>query len=188
MKTLQLFKDTLFTEKDHSYTDRKTGKKYTSSTQFIGKHKKPFDTEYWARYTVLKDNHIRVFPSMSLSQLSKKIEDNLLVRQVELRKDEWEKNRVRAATEGTKVHDALEQYIWRRRVTDVGNILKYKQGTRFLDTLNSMNEYVVLTEYVISDKEWGISGMIDLVTYNPITECYSVWDYKTDKEIKFSNK
>ena len=46
----------------------------------------------------------------------------------------------------------------------------------------------VACEYVVGDINLGLCGTFDRLYYNESSGDYEIWDFKTDKEIKFSNK
>lgn len=46
----------------------------------------------------------------------------------------------------------------------------------------------IACEYIIGDIKLGLCGTFDRLYYNESSGEYEIWDFKTDKEIKFSNK
>lgn len=50
---------------------------------------------------------------------------------------------------------------------------------------NTINVYQV--EWVIGDADLGIAGTVDTVLYNPQTETYHIWDWKTGDHDKFES-
>jgi hypothetical protein len=46
----------------------------------------------------------------------------------------------------------------------------------------------ICIEYMVGDEELGLAGTLDRLYYNHITQEYEIWDFKTDKKFKTSNK
>lgn len=194
MDILFLFNDIAYDDTLHRYTNVKTGQVYTSSTQYIGKFKKHFNEEYWLRYKVLKNNWIKVHPGMSLEELDKKVQNNLLESEVEKLRKDWEQRRIKGQTEGSLTHDILQHAAHRRHnmqgLSDQSTVVqnKVKHGKKALADLFDKGYIVVATEFVIADDELGVSGMIDLLLYNSNTGLLEIWDWKTDNTIEMQNK
>lgn len=61
-----------------------------------------------------------------------------------------------------------------------GLAYQFKRETDFL--------IPVACEYIVGDINLGLCGTFDRLYYNESSGEYEIWDFKTDKEIKFSNK
>lgn len=96
---------------------------------------------------------------------------------------EWD----RAGTDGTKVHNEIENYILFHTSPTT---IKAKHGLKWLDQFN-VDKYKWYPEVIIYSEELGISGTIDLLVHNPETDIYTIIDWKTNKAIRkkaFGNK
>jgi ATP-dependent exoDNAse (exonuclease V) beta subunit len=73
--------------------------------------------------------------------------------------------------------------------------VRYIKAREILNQLadNFYNEFIkiytpITTEFIVGDTDLKIAGTFDLLAYNNETNEIELWDYKTDKEIKFSSE
>lgn len=139
-------------------------KELISTTTFIGKFKKPFDTNYWAT--------------------KKAIERGVSKEQILL---EWGDIKDTACARGSDLHAYSDNFMHNRVFpTDVPDdlIVQFKDFyKKFIQ-----NNLVIRTEYVLADEDLGIAGMIDLFCYNKKKDEFYIADYKTNKKFEFESK
>lgn len=106
-------------------------------------------------------------------------------------------------TRGTYIHNYLEDR--ENRVTDVSQI-KIPEGMSVGQSINYVNslkiakilcnefvEYaqnnlvLVAAEFSIGDEKLGLAGRFDRLYFNKETEKYEIWDFKTDKQIRYKS-
>jgi ATP-dependent exoDNAse (exonuclease V) beta subunit len=139
-------------------------KELISTTTFIGKFKKPFDTNYWAT--------------------KKAIERGVSKEQILL---EWTDIKDTACAKGSDLHSYSDNYFHNRVFpTGVSDNL-INQFKNFYKKFVS-NNLVIRTEYVLADEDLGIAGMIDLFCYNKKKNEFYIADYKTNKKFEFESK
>jgi hypothetical protein len=147
-----------FEEINHKYTllnDPSLG--FISCTEFVESFFEPFEPKRIANKLV---NNIPKYQDRTVDSLIK----------------EWEK----AAQDGTAVHKEMEAYI---NSNIVPNSSKGLQGIEWFKKYDNNSSFDYLTEVIIYNKQLGIAGTIDLLSYNPIRNTYSIIDWKTNKKI-----
>ena len=168
-----------YVDKPHKYYDLNTRKQLISVTTLIKKYQPKFNEDYWAEY--------------------KAKEYGITKKEV---KKYWERLRNLGTGKGSIVHDHLENRWW-GKVFEL-NYDKYIPPLATVDfinfdkrqekLINMANSYVkdhsnivpIRTELIVGNKE--IAGQIDFFGYNLDTQSYLLVDFKTDKEIKHTNK
>lgn len=150
-------KDLQFVEDTHTYSLKSDpGFVFTSSTTFIHHFFEKFDREKIAQNLLKKPKYEGI------------TKEELFT--------DWEQ----AASIGTDIHKQLEIYLGNKRKRP--KHLKAKQGVQWIkDTLKP--DWAVYTEVMIFTKELGLSGMMDVLVYNPDTDMYAIVDWKTNKKI-----
>jgi ATP-dependent exoDNAse (exonuclease V) beta subunit len=180
------FSDIKFFEKDHHYEiDGKRAK--MSVSQLISKYEKPFDKSI-AHRVAKRDGKL--------------VEDILW---------QWDYNKDYSCHKGNEFHLMVEEF-YQRRTTPIdkdsirgfleNRIQNYHiDGDDYLANYymemahmikNFKNFYdwwkqdhiLLKSEFVIGDKEKGVCGTIDNLSYNKKTNKLALFDYKTNKEIK----
>jgi len=181
------FSDILFLEKDHKYLFSDIPAKMSVSG-LLKKYEKPFDSQKIAKYVAERDGFSK--------------EDIL---------EQWEFSKNYSCHKGSEFHKFVENYLNRKKTTiDKDAIelffsknkkfytpdsVKNYYGELALNIKNFMNFYnwwkedhiLLKPEFVIGDKESGICGTIDNLSYNKKTNELVIFDYKTNKEIKKTN-
>ena len=154
----KLFDDDLqFVEETHTYSLQSDPDfTFTSATTFIHNFFEKFDKDKVAENLLTKPKYDGV-----------KKEDLIA---------DWDKS----ASDGTMIHKQLETYLENKRTRP--KHVKSKQGVQWIkDTLKP--EWKVYTEVMVYSKELGISGMMDVLVYNPADDVYAIVDWKTNKKI-----
>lgn len=183
----ECFSHIKFFSKNHTYTINDTPAK-TSVSGLLKKYEKPFEKNKVATYVAERDQ--------------KSVESVLA---------EWEFAKDYSCHKGSEFHLFVENYFNRKQTTIDAKALKnfYKENENFYkDTsiseyytelahliknfLNFYNwwkkDHILLkSEFVVGDKESGICGTIDNLSYNKETNELVIFDYKTNKEIKKKN-
>ena len=171
------FNDYKFYEKEHYYTYQGKKVKY-SVTQFIDTKHKKFDRDSLSKYVAKRDN---------LSQ-----EDVLKL---------WDTKAQLACNVGTLFHNRAEQ-LANNKVFNI-DFSTYSNLPIIEDIKNKFNALIPLqdkffqdihnklipikTEFTVGYKDI-IAGNIDLLVWNVKYREFQIWDYKTNKEIKFINE
>ncbi len=176
-KTLRIDKESMgvcFNEKEHKYWDQKTGDKYTSVTQIIGKYKSPFDTvgisllsacKSLDIYVSLKDRaniikHISCFdPDIK----------GLVESKAKAIRYEWAVNNARDCRNGTLVHSILENNIGNEFTKD------YKIVSNWNDFITTHN--AIFPEALIFNNKFMVCGQVDLIVKHGSE--ITIIDYKT---------
>lgn len=150
-----------FREKDHSYIlDGK--KRLTSVTQLISKYKHPFEAEKIARKYAKKHRM--------------KVEDVLAM---------WKAKGEEASTMGTAVHKVFEDYIETGEIITPGVWPKENVARRTIQQIFLSGRLTpVATELIVYNENYA--GQIDCIAKDEAGRHY-ILDWKTNKEIKFSN-
>jgi len=178
VKELSVFNKITFYEDKHKYYIDK--KELTSATRFIGKHKPAFDSDYW----------------------SQKKADERGISQKEILA-EWDYKRDFSCEKGTELHLYAENKLNNKIVPfnhDRVNTL-LGEGNKVYDAFNRLTVLFdqfykvsfgrlipVRSELVVGDADLGICGMVDQIFYNEKTGKLNMYDWKTNKEIKESNR
>lgn len=176
-----------FFDKNHKYTiDGQPAK--TSVSGVLKRFEKPFERYKVAERVANRDN--------------KTIDQVLL---------EWDFAKNYSCHKGSEFHKFVENYFNKKQTTIDNKALQtfYKENESFykessiddyynelaLLIKNFLNFYewwkkdhiLIRSEFVIGDKESGICGTIDNLSYNKKTKELVIFDYKTNKEIKKDN-
>ena len=181
------FSNILFFEKNHKYTiDGEPAK--ISVSQLIKKYEKPFESDIIAEAVAKRDGFT--------------VEEVL---------SQWDFARDYSCHKGSEFHKFVENYFNRKQISldrDAINVFfekrkkfksddsikNYYQDVALL-IRNFLNFYewwkeehiLIKPEFVIGDKETGVCGSIDNLSYNFKTKELVIFDYKTNKEIKRKN-
>jgi hypothetical protein len=205
----QKFNNIKYVDKHHQYYNSDTGESLLSVTTLLKRLRKPFDSYYWSTYTALKRNGYKVKPSPPFkiyvddSQYDIN-EVNTWVMELtpEDIKREWDIAGKTGTTLGTFLHNTVENKIHRKEIEQ--DIPAFVSGLRSLEAIKYLKSREILTnlanvfydefiqnytplytEFVVGDTELGISGTFDLLVLNNKTGEIELWDYKTDKEIRY---
>ena len=151
----------VFDEASHTYTDPIEDFKYTSVTRWVEKFKPKFDEQKMAEKIAYREGV-----------------------SVELVLEAWEKKRKDSSDFGTKIHKALESYH------ATGKIL-HKE---FSDTLNQFKLLKIefdkkkcFFEKLVFNKSLKIAGMSDIIMHNSDKKTFNVYDFKTNKKLRYSS-
>jgi hypothetical protein len=116
---------------------------------------------------------------------------------------QWKLDSLIGTTRGSFIHDYLENL--ENRILDVPQLIlpdgistaeavnyvnSIKVGKELaLDFVHYANENLVLivAEFIIGDPELKLAGRFDRLYWNKSTEQYEVWDFKTDKQIRYKS-
>ena len=90
---------------------------------------------------------------------------------------EWEAT----ANYGTAVHKEIEDYIKLKKTPKIDRAIA---GVNWLTKYLKKSDYEVFSEVIVYCKELKISGTVDLVVFDKLSQKYSILDWKTSKEIK----
>jgi hypothetical protein len=148
----------VFNDKEHRYTNSRTGENYISVTTLLGQYKPKFDLDGQAANVARREG--------------------LLVEEV---KAYWaDLNRI-STTRGTAIHKIMETYIESRVSTgEEQELISYIE-----DQLNKNKEYTIHSEQVLYNDHFRVAGMADIILEGKDT--FKVWDLKTNKKFRFTN-
>lgn len=175
LKRFQVFDDYIFDEKPHIYT-YKGEIVGTSGSQLIEEYQEPFDAERIAPFTAKKLN-------MSADEVL----------------DMWKTDNLISQVKGTHLHAYMENLtankLYRYPEAEIRNNFGYDVLEEYWFPITIMmedfKEYAreflipIRSELIIGDPEFDIAGAVDQIYYNTQTEELEVWDWKTNKEIKY---
>ena len=157
-----------FNEYRHTYTDN-YGVKYTSGTKFVGQFFPKFDAVSVSKMCAAGNNP--------------KYAD----RSPEDIQAEWSVNGRQASDEGTNIHEYAEGLIsgWDvkflpRPMTDRCRAM-YPHIKSIVARLLNLYQFIA-AELIIFSPEWRLSGMIDLLMWDPATKAVLILDWKTNKD------
>jgi ATP-dependent exoDNAse (exonuclease V) beta subunit len=179
------FENVCFIEKEHCYTiDNKPSS--GSVTQVLKRYEKPFEAHKIAKIVAARQGVL---------------EGDIL--------ELWNFKKEYSCLKGTLVHTYIENFLQKKK-TSLNKesirsfVLKYQdcisEDQFYKDTANHISnflhfyemwkkDYVLIrSELVIGDKETQICGCIDNLSVNKHTGELCIFDYKSNKEIKRSNK
>lgn len=118
-------------------------------------------------------------------------------------KEQWANDSLVGTTRGTFIHNYLEKL--EARITDEPNIevpscLNTGQGINYYNSLVNAkilckdyvewarkNLILVAAEFSIGDPKLGLAGRFDRLYLNRVTGKYEIWDFKTDKQIRYKS-
>jgi len=121
-------------------------------------------------------------------------------------KKDWDSKNLYSKVLGTIFHGYAENYYNNKIVPYdknwVSSQLNDEQHTQLRQTLeillkqfnnfyNNTKRHLIpiKNEFVIGDlKNTGICGMVDMLCYNTQSDCFEIYDFKTNKEINYNNK
>lgn len=172
---LNKFSDIKYVDSTHEY--RLNGVRQTSVTTFIGEFKQKFETEKVAKAYALKHG----------LEYEKVIED-------------WNYIRDFASIKGRTFHSCAENFYANKIYEYDENDLTEKWGVSMPIAIKKMlnhfhnfysdskkNLIPIKSEVVVGDPEYNISGMVDQIFYNKKFEEIQIFDWKTNKEISYTN-
>jgi hypothetical protein len=93
--------------------------------------------------------------------------------------EEWNK----ARDDGTRAHKEIEEYLINGKKP---GLKKSKTGVKWLKN-NIGSASKVYPELIVYSEDLGIAGTVDLLIYNPATNCYDMFDWKTNKSIEMNS-
>jgi len=183
----ECFANIKFFAKNHKYTINNQPAKISVSGA-IKKYEKPFETEKVAGFVAKKNGQ-------TINEVLK----------------EWDYKRDYSCHKGSEFHLFVENFLERRKITldkeafinflaKSKNIFEQKDIDLYYNEMahlinNFLNFYewwkqdhvLIKSEFVIGDVETGLCGTLDNLSYNKKTKKLSIFDYKTNKEIKLEN-
>jgi len=162
-------KHIIFDEKDHTYTNIKTGELYQSSTGFVGLFHKEFDQ--WGIAQNLVENNARY---------AGRTAEDLVA--------EW---RERTAI-GSQCHLILEN-CFNGVETEPNHLVNQEQRDSLIKAWERLKvrekykDWEIIPEMLLFDDDYQLAGQSDLILLNHQTKTFKVVDYKTNRKgISFS--
>lgn len=206
------FQNIKYVDKHHLYYDSNTGESLTSVTTLLKHLKQPFDSVYWSTYTALKrSGYTKLKPAPPYKiYVNDTCHDINSIREWKLEitpddiKQEWDLASKTGTTLGNFLHNTLENKMLRKEIEQ--EIPMFVSGLRSLEAIRYLKSRDVLKtladafyeefitsyaplcmEFVVGDSELGIAGTFDMLVYNLKTNEIELWDYKTDKQIRYKS-
>lgn len=203
-----IFKDIKYKDSNHTYVSN--GKPLMSVTKFLESLKKPFDENYWCVYKAYEYSGYTVkmiwgnnttFLANGEKAFIHNNHDHLKVTPDNVLK-QWDIENLIGTTRGSYVHQYLERKEKRFldeislptiNLTTLDTIYFYSslaKMSNLCDLYLEENTHLtpICIEYMVGDEKLGLAGTLDRLYYNHITQEYEIWDFKTDKKFKTSNK
>jgi len=182
------FRHIMFYEKEHAYINKLTSEQYTSVTTHISKFVPKFDRDYWAVYKHLE--RLGLNPKNRSGTLSCDGYDNVdpanFIMDAWDIVESWEAISTQAKEKGTFIHLFLEN-LFKNKVIDVPE--KYQGCLKGAWAFyNKCPLYPIFEELIVADDRLKIAGQVDRpFLIDQKERVLDVYDFKTDKEIKFEN-
>lgn len=117
--------------------------------------------------------------------------------------EQWKLDSTVGKTRGTYVHqylDNLENRITDVIRTEIPEGLSTGQGINYYNSLITAkklcqefaewareNLILVTSEFTVGDVKLGLAGRFDRLYFNRSTDKYEIWDFKTDKQIRYKS-
>ena len=163
-----------FDEGNHIYTIDEPNYKpgnYVSVTTFVHKQFDTFDCDKIIDSMMKGRNWVN-------SQYYGKTKDEI--------KDIWDKKRISASGEGTKLHSRIEDYYnYNHDDINADNDTGFRYFLNFVSCNPTLKPY--RTEWTVYHEDIGMAGTIDMVYENP-DGTLSIYDWKRAKDITKNNK
>ena len=174
---LDKFQAVEFLPEDHLYSIN--GKTALSVTSILKQYVKPFERDYWAN---IKARQLGVSPEEILSK--------------------WEFSTKCSTIKGTLIHQYIHNEFSSSGFIYPENVIMESFGydpiqTPFNQIVTIVNQFLlditnkmfsVASEYIVGDYEYLIGGTVDQIFYNKKSNKLEIWDWKTNKEIKFESR
>lgn len=172
------FHDITFDDPTHTYTHR--GKKLKSVTTVLHDYIDPFDKHKWLP---IKSEQYGI----TEEQL-----DGV-----------WTFQNDHSKFKGSAVHNYIENYYFNKSFRypkeEIVDFFGYDPIYKSYDHIikNQFTKFAELTkgklipvkpEMIVYDLDYMISGMVDMIFYNVKEGKYQVWDWKTNKALKYENR
>jgi len=189
-----------FEEASHTYTNMKTGERYTSVTTLLSKFKPKFNGQYWATYKACKDimesegiwrayknqagNWEKVvdhFNNTGLVNLKTPTLDAIFkVKKQYLNK--WEQEGRIANEKGSKIHDDLEKAAHHSRILKQ-KAVNHEVTEEDILEIQDFTSNKCYPELMIYNDEYKLSGQCDQVFKEG--KYVDIEDYKTYKKLEY---
>jgi hypothetical protein len=157
------FSQIQFDHADHAYT-APDGKPLQSVTKVVKGLRQPFKADYWAE---------RKAAERGISK------EAILA--------EWDAKGQAGRERGTALHTYIEHLV---REVPYSPPIHYPEMNAFegfwVSELPSGS--VARCEWVVGCPEWGIAGTLDLLYWNPATQKYHIYDWKTGGKFALANR
>lgn len=175
-----------FYEEGHKYTLelKKELIVCKSVTSMVGEHFEPFDAKAVAK-------KMADFQKIKNGRKFKKGEEITALDRKKATQKYWRKEWEESALHGTRVHEALENYVNKEEDTshlkEQRDFKKYEQGVKFLHwffeehlevSLDSVKFYA---EVIVYNEQYQVAGQIDLLAN--VNDKYYIIDWKTSRKI-----
>lgn len=207
------FKDILYLDSKHQYFHK--DKELVSVTKFLSSLKPKFNSQFWSTYKAYQFSGYN--PKMSWGKFqSFKIVENDEEKLIHILDDhshlpvtpedvlvQWNIDSITGTTRGSYIHDYLDKL--EARIIDVPRIeippgMEIGQSINYVNSLNvaknlckdflnyaQENLTLIVSEFAIGDPELGLAGRFDRLYFNKLTKAYEIWDFKTDKQIRYKS-
>lgn len=181
LRDLRVFDCITFIQSTHRYLINNQPSAPISVTGLLGLYKEKFEEDKWA---AIKAKKLGILP--------------------EEMKRVWKQNNLYSTHRGTILHNYIENFYNNKIVPYDKETVEKDLGvdehhrlrdeiqqltTQFKDFYKDTPDLLPLKkEFVVGDIHGTkICGMLDLIAYNTKTDTFEIYDYKTNKEIKFSS-
>lgn len=136
----------------HCYRNIHTNEEYISATTLIGKFKKKFDVEFFAKKTAAKEG--------------------VTVEEV---KAKWQKINSDSKVRGSSIHSAIDEY---NKTGDKPQ--EFKDILDSLESLKLYDRSIVKCEELVYNHNYHLAGTADCI--EDLGTTFNVYDYKTNKK------
>jgi hypothetical protein len=185
IKELSVFNNIVYHDEPHKYYI--DGEQMISTTTLIHKYSEPFDSD-------------NIAPGSGKKWASKW--EGSMEFDREFVQDVWKWLNVHATTEGSILHDYIENRFNNKVFPfPIDRVIKEFGYNAIEKTYPILQGYAdnffndcqdklipVKAELVIGDKELGLCGMVDMLFWNETAQEYQIWDWKTNTKLRDRNE
>lgn len=147
----------IFEKETHSYINKYTGDRYTSTTSLVGKYKQVFEKDKISKAVARREG----------------VDQQVIL-------DKWETTNKQSLEFGNKIHKIIETYL-KSRSSYIPNNLEEKSiidSFNLLDIIDLSSE--ILSEHQLANHEYKIAGTADIIQAKG--SYFDVLDIKTNKK------
>ena len=212
----EAFKDIWYNDTYHRYTTT-SGQDLQSVTKFLGSLKPEFNNEFWPVIKAYQFSGYNVKSIWNNTYAFRLLDENgddvkmihitddhshLSVTPDDVRQ-QWNLDSTIGKTRGTYIHNYLESLEDRK--TDIPSTVLI-EGMTTAEAVNYVNSIkiakdlcqdylkyakenlvLIVSEFPVGDPKLGLAGTFDRLYYNKATSQYEIWDFKTDKQIRYKS-
>lgn len=208
------FRDINYLDSKHKYV-HSDGTELQSVTKFLSSLKPKFESEFWATYKAYQfsgydvkmiwGNYLEFYLIKDEQKHLVYLNDDHSHLKVtpEMVQEQWALDNVIGTTRGSYIHKFLETKELRKLdliSKELPEGISTPQAINYINSLKVAeklcgdflefareNLVLVAAEYWVGDKDLGLAGTFDRLYYNINAQEYQIWDFKTDKKLRYNS-